>query len=82
MVVPFEEPITIRRDVAEQMNQELTNFCLAARDLRDAKARYRHERPTQKQALALYGRELDQQVALLNLAKLVLENVIDPNFVD
>ena len=80
MVVPFEEPITIRRDVAEQMNQELTNFCLAVRDISEARARYRHKRPTQKQALDLYGRELDQQVALLKLAKLVLENVIAPNF--
>ena len=79
MVVPFEL-VTIRRDVAEQMKSEITKFCLAARDVRDAKDRYRRKRPTPKQALDLYGRELDQQVALLGLAQLVLEHIIDPNF--
>ena len=80
MVVPFEKPITIRRDVAAQMNQEMANFCLAARDVRAAKERYRHEHPTPEQALDLYYREINREVALLNIANLVLENVIAPNF--
>lgn len=80
MVVPFERPITIRRDVAAQMKQEITKFCLAARDVRDAKERYRHEHPTPIQALDLYYREIDKNVALLNVANLVLKNVIEPNF--
>jgi len=80
MVVPFNGVVTISRDAAEQMKQEIANFCLAAQDVRDAKERYRHKRPTQKQALDLYCRELDQQVALLGLAELVLKHIIDPNF--
>ena len=80
MVVQFEEPITIRRDVAAQMKQEVKNFCLAARDVKNAKERYRHKHPTPEQALDLYYKEIDAQIALRKLAQLVLENVIEPNF--
>ncbi len=80
MVVPFEEPITIRRDVAAQMKREVKDFCLAARDVRDAKERYRHEHPTPEQALDLYYREIDKEVALLHIAQLVLVHIIEPNF--
>lgn len=80
MVVPFEEPITIRRDVAAQMKQDIKNFCLAARDIRDAKERYRHKYPTPEQVFDLYNRENDKQRALLHIVKLVLEHIIEPNF--
>ena len=80
MVVPFEEPITISRAAAAQMKQEIKNFCLAVRDVSDAKERYRHEHPTPEQALDLYYKEIDAQIALRKLAQLVLENVLEPNF--
>lgn len=80
MVVPFEEPITIRRDVAATLKQEVKNFCLATRDVRDAKEHYRHEHPTPEQALDLYSLEIDKEVALLHIAQLVLVHIIEPNF--
>ena len=78
MVIPFEKPITISRDVAEQMKQEIKNFCLATRDVRDAKER--HEHPTPEQALDLHYREIDKEISLLHIAQLVLVNIIEPNF--
>lgn len=81
MVVPFEKPkkpITISCDVAAQMKEEIKNFCLATRDVKNAKERGEH--PTPEQALDLCNRENGRNTALLNLAKLVLEHIIEPHF--
>lgn len=77
MVVPFHRGITISREVAEQMNSEMNEFCFAVRDISEARERFRHEPPTPEQTLDLHYREIDRQMALLNLAKLVLIHIVD-----
>ena len=80
MVVPFEEPIAIRRDVAAQMNHYVSEYCKALRDFKEMQYQYRYETPTPQESLFMAKRANDFNSAALKLVELVLENVIDPNF--
>ena len=80
MVVPFHRGITISRDVAEQMNRYVSEYCEALRDCKEMQYRYRYETPTTQESLFMAKRANDCNSAALHLVELVLENVIDPNF--